>query len=137
MPSCLPPHGVCPLTSLTLLPARSDNFATAYPSLNKSLDELQLFSAPTCLSLGPNGYYFAHIGRKRLWKLPKDVEERLGNLAEYEGVWLGKGEKGPSYVAVRKGGGFSTDFHGKYGRLKEDVKAFGAPKVGLSNWGGG
>ncbi|KAK5167573.1 uncharacterized protein LTR77_007272 [Saxophila tyrrhenica] len=110
-------------------PAFSDNFPVQYPSLAKSLADPSLASAPTCPSLGPNGCYFAHIGRKRLWKLPKDMEERLGNLAEYEAAWLGKADKGPSYVAVRKGGGFSTDLQGNCSKLKEDIKAFGAPKV--------
>ena len=62
--------------------------------------------------------------------MPKDVEERLGKLSEYEAVWLGKGGAGgPAYVAVRKGGGFSMDLRGKYAKLKDEIKASGAPKV--------
>ena len=55
------------------------------------------------------------------------MEGYLGNVGDYDAVWLGQGE---SYVAVRKGGGCSVDLQGRYDGLGEAIKAHGAPKVG-------
>lgn len=107
--------------------ARSPNFPHRYPSLDKYLDEYKLFSQPHCLSLGPQGRYFAHIGNKKLWKLSTSVEEALGDLKDVQAMWWGAEE---AYVAVRKGGGVSMDLPGGvYEGLKEAIKNHGAPKV--------
>lgn len=101
---------------LTTRPALSPNFGAQYPALHKSLDELKLLDAPKCLSLGQQGRYFANIGSKKLWRLPQSIERYLGNVSDCEAVWLGQGE---TYVAVKKGGGCSTDLKGKNEGLKE------------------
>jgi hypothetical protein len=94
------------------------------------ITQRKLLYPPKCLSLGEHGRFFASIGTKigttKIWKLPKTTEEYLGNLQDYDAVWLGKGE---AYVAVRKGGGTSLNLQGKYPGLGDAIKENGAPKV--------
>lgn len=107
------------------------NLKSEYPNLHKVFDDpstKKIFSCPTCVSLGPNGTYFAHLSGGTYWQVSSAIQDEI-DMYEVDKMWLGRGS---SYVAVFKSGRIQWNFRGKYPELEEKWLALSkssSPKV--------
>ncbi|KAL9632447.1 MAG: hypothetical protein Q9204_003795 [Flavoplaca sp. TL-2023a] len=66
---------------------RSGNFGTEYPSLESYLVQKKQYDKPVCLSLGPNGAYFARTKWACSRVLPADAESYIGDISKIKSMW--------------------------------------------------
>lgn len=90
-----------------------------YPPLEEWFKANSAFGCPGCVSLGPDGLYFASVpGHGSACRLPDSVKDHLGPMENVESVWLGMGG---AYVAQLKDGTCKWDLKGEYQKLNEQL----------------
>ncbi|KAL9035195.1 MAG: hypothetical protein Q9180_004988 [Flavoplaca navasiana] len=108
----------------------SENFASEYPSLEIRLKRLNGFKKPVCLSLGPDGVYFARTNLACYHVLPPGVKANIGDMSKVRRMWFGMNQ---AWLAVADDGQCWFDFKGGYKELERKVRAENAPQVVAMN----
>lgn len=88
----------------------SGNLEVEYPFLARRLDTEKHLGCPTCISLGPNGTYFANFGGRSFWSLPDAIKDGL-DMDSVDRLFLGRSS---AYYAVYQGGSARWRLSGNY-----------------------
>ena len=98
---------------------RSETFRTEYAAAEEYLSTKEQYGCPTCVSLGPNGYYFIRTAWGCSYKIPDDAKAHLGDMTKIEHFFFGANG---AWVALKYGGARSWDLKGLYPGLDTRIR---------------
>jgi len=104
---------------LTFDPERSESLRDTYPDLEEYISTKQQFGCPTCVSLGPDGYYFIRTAWGCSYKIPDDAKAHLGDMTKVEQFFFGANG---AWVALKYGGDRSWNTKNQYPGLDVRIK---------------
>lgn len=115
----LPDRYAAARASLMTSAERSETFRDTYPSAEEYISTKEQYGCPTCVSLGPNGYYFIRTAWGCHYNLPTDAKSHLGNMTHVEHMFFGANG---AWVALKFGGARSWDLKGLYPGLEARIR---------------